>query len=157
MSEGVRPRLAPIPSAVLRVLPSEGSEGVRLRDESAEPEVPLLPLREARATRALLTCLDPPSTDPRVSLRIVEGELERLFAGHERALAALQVSWAQVRAALEAAPSAGAAAPSLGESSPAAEQAASGASPEAIAAALGSFEELLEALVDRHGLWEGSG
>lgn len=155
MSEGARSRLAPIPSAVLRLLPSEGPEGGRLRDGSAEPGAPLLPLREARAARELLTCLDPPNTDPRASLRIVEGELERLFAGHERALAALQVSWAQVRAALEGAPSAEAAEPST---EPSSEPGASpGTSPEAISAALASFEELLEALVDRHGLWEGSG
>ncbi len=151
MSEGARSRLAPIPSAVLRLLPSEGPEGGRLRDGSAEPGAPLLPLREARAARELLTCLDPPNTDPRASLRIVEGELERLFAGHERALAALQVSWAQVRAALEGAPSAEAAEPSTEPG------ASPRTSPEAISAALASFEELLEALVDRHGLWEGSG
>lgn len=124
MSEERRSRLAPIPPAVLQGLsPSAGSESC-----PAEGVDSLRPLHEAQGRRELSALLPPSSVDPQATLRNVDAELGRLFAGHESSLSALRLELSHVRLGLEEAPG-------------------------TAQVALDRFEELLEALVDRHGLW----
>ena len=136
MSGDVRPRLAPIPSTVLLAFPRGGPERDLLVDPGSASGLAsgvastdaLRPLEEARARRELTLLLEPVSADPLATLRVVDAELQRLFLEHPRALSALRLALMQVQRATES-------------------------SSKELSGALASFEELLEALVDRHGLW----
>lgn len=125
-----RSRLGPVPPAVLNGL--HGVRAPRSGDqEPAEPrtasEARLVGLKEARAVHELASLLDPIPSQATRTLELLEEEIRTMFAAHPDSLRALGLGLAQLRAA---------------------------ESPEERSPLVAPFEELLEALTSRHGLWE---